>query len=278
MHSFGLTERWLVLAEFPLVVNPLALALSGRPYIENYSWKPEPARASRSSTARPARRTGGFQHRRLLRLPPRQRLRAGRRGGRRPVRLPRRGRDRGPLPRAPASRQARCEAPTLTPLPPEAAPTARSSANALAEREHRAAPDQLRRCNERPYRYVWGDGVGPSGWLERIVKIDTDDGAALVVGRARLLPRRAGVRRAPRGAGRGRRRAAVGRARRRRRALVPARARRRGPARARARRACPTTSRSASTGSSRARSQRLDGHAAAGAGKGGRAPRRLACR
>src|SRR5277367_1916203 len=41
MHSFGLTERWLVLAEFPFVVNPLALALSGRPYIENYRWKPE---------------------------------------------------------------------------------------------------------------------------------------------------------------------------------------------------------------------------------------------
>jgi len=30
-----------VLAEFPYVVNPLALALSGRPYIENYRWKPE---------------------------------------------------------------------------------------------------------------------------------------------------------------------------------------------------------------------------------------------
>ena len=40
MHSFGLTERWIVLAEFPYVVNPLALALSGRPYIENYRWKP----------------------------------------------------------------------------------------------------------------------------------------------------------------------------------------------------------------------------------------------
>src|SRR4029077_15659218 len=40
LHSFGLTERWFVLAEFPLVVNPLALALSGRPYIENYRWKP----------------------------------------------------------------------------------------------------------------------------------------------------------------------------------------------------------------------------------------------
>jgi beta,beta-carotene 9',10'-dioxygenase len=41
MHSFGLTERWLVLAEFPFVVNPLSIPLSGRPYIENYRWKPE---------------------------------------------------------------------------------------------------------------------------------------------------------------------------------------------------------------------------------------------
>ena len=41
MHSFGLTERWIVLAEFPFVVNPLSLVLSGRPYIENYRWKPD---------------------------------------------------------------------------------------------------------------------------------------------------------------------------------------------------------------------------------------------
>ena len=30
-----------MLAEFPYVVNPLRLAFSGRPYIENYRWKPE---------------------------------------------------------------------------------------------------------------------------------------------------------------------------------------------------------------------------------------------
>jgi len=41
MHSFGLTEGWLVLGEFPLVVNPISIPLSGRPYIENYRWKPE---------------------------------------------------------------------------------------------------------------------------------------------------------------------------------------------------------------------------------------------
>lgn len=41
MHSFALTERYAVLAAFPLVVNPLRLGLSGRPFIENYVWKPE---------------------------------------------------------------------------------------------------------------------------------------------------------------------------------------------------------------------------------------------
>ena len=41
MHSFAMTERYLVLVAFPLVVNPLSLALSGRPFIENYKWKPE---------------------------------------------------------------------------------------------------------------------------------------------------------------------------------------------------------------------------------------------
>jgi beta,beta-carotene 9',10'-dioxygenase len=38
MHSFGLTERHFVLAEFPYTVNTLKLATSGRPYIENYAW------------------------------------------------------------------------------------------------------------------------------------------------------------------------------------------------------------------------------------------------
>ena len=61
MHSFGLTERWLVLAEFPLVVNPLALALSGRPYIENYSWKPELGTRFTLIDRASGEATGGFQ-------------------------------------------------------------------------------------------------------------------------------------------------------------------------------------------------------------------------
>lgn len=40
IHSFGMSERYLVLIEFPLVVNPISLLLWLRPYIENFRWKP----------------------------------------------------------------------------------------------------------------------------------------------------------------------------------------------------------------------------------------------
>jgi carotenoid cleavage dioxygenase-like enzyme len=41
MHSFATTPDHVVLTECPLRVNPLRLALSGRPFIENYVWEPE---------------------------------------------------------------------------------------------------------------------------------------------------------------------------------------------------------------------------------------------
>ncbi len=78
MHSFGLTERWIVLAEFPLVVNPLALALSGRPYIENYRWKPELGTRFTLIDRASGKTAAGFKTRGMLRLSPRQRLRGRR--------------------------------------------------------------------------------------------------------------------------------------------------------------------------------------------------------
>ncbi len=41
MHSFGITERYVVLSEWPIVVNPLDLLLRGKPFIENFEWQPE---------------------------------------------------------------------------------------------------------------------------------------------------------------------------------------------------------------------------------------------
>jgi beta,beta-carotene 9',10'-dioxygenase len=38
MHAFGMSGRYLILSEYPLRVNPLKLAFSGKPFIENYTW------------------------------------------------------------------------------------------------------------------------------------------------------------------------------------------------------------------------------------------------
>jgi beta,beta-carotene 9',10'-dioxygenase len=41
MHAFGMSGRHLILAEYPLRVNPLKMAFSGKPFIQNYAWKPQ---------------------------------------------------------------------------------------------------------------------------------------------------------------------------------------------------------------------------------------------
>ena len=42
LHSFALTERYVVVVEFPLVVSPLSLLLpSNKPFIERFEWAPE---------------------------------------------------------------------------------------------------------------------------------------------------------------------------------------------------------------------------------------------
>jgi len=41
IHSFALTPSFVVLVEYPLVFKPVELGLSGRPFIENFKWKPD---------------------------------------------------------------------------------------------------------------------------------------------------------------------------------------------------------------------------------------------
>lgn len=41
MHSFGMSSHYLILTEFPLVVNPLHLLLGRKPFIQNYRWEPQ---------------------------------------------------------------------------------------------------------------------------------------------------------------------------------------------------------------------------------------------
>ena len=41
MHAFGMSGRHLILTEYPLRANPLKLAFAGKPFIQNYVWRPE---------------------------------------------------------------------------------------------------------------------------------------------------------------------------------------------------------------------------------------------
>lgn len=41
LHSFGLSPRFIVLAEFPLLVQPLKLLFQVKPFIENFTWLPD---------------------------------------------------------------------------------------------------------------------------------------------------------------------------------------------------------------------------------------------
>ncbi|MFY9578617.1 MAG: carotenoid oxygenase family protein [Gaiellaceae bacterium] len=43
IHSFALTPSFVVLVEYPLVMRPIDLGLSGKPFIENFKWKPDRA-------------------------------------------------------------------------------------------------------------------------------------------------------------------------------------------------------------------------------------------
>ena len=178
MHSFGLTERFFVLAEFPLVVSPIRLALSGRPFIENYRFRPELGTrfslVDRSSGAVAGRWRAepcfAFHH-----------INSFERDGEVVVDV--------------------CAYPDATIVEDLYLDRLRSGAGVhsgnptrfvLAPGADETTGEPLSgdgtglelprinygRCNERPYRWVWGNAVGPSGWLERIVALDTERGIA----------------------------------------------------------------------------------------------------
>lgn len=41
MHSFAITENYIVFTEFPLVVKPLDLIMKGQAFIKNFTWQPQ---------------------------------------------------------------------------------------------------------------------------------------------------------------------------------------------------------------------------------------------
>lgn len=41
MHSFAITENYVILTQYPFVVKPLDLILKNQPFIKNFSWQPQ---------------------------------------------------------------------------------------------------------------------------------------------------------------------------------------------------------------------------------------------
>lgn len=173
-HSFGLTPNWFVLAEWPFVVNPLSIPLSGRPYIENYRWKPDlgtrfwllPRHGGSALGPFETDAWFGFHHINAyeeeggsvvadvcvypdsgiindLYL---DRLRAGKPVGK------------------PEVRRFRID------------PQSGVTSERLVEQGFELPRINYGRCSERPYRYSWGVGTGDSGWLDAIVKADLTEG------------------------------------------------------------------------------------------------------
>lgn len=174
MHSFGLTERWLVLAEFPFVVNPPALALSGRPYIENYRWKPELGTRFTLIDRHTGNATGGFDSDACFAF---HHVNAYEDGGDVVVDLcayadPTIIEDLY-LERLRAGKAITSAAPTRFRLRLSDRSVSREL---LADGDIELPRIDYGHCNERPYRYMWGVGCGPSGWFERIAKLDTYHG------------------------------------------------------------------------------------------------------
>jgi beta,beta-carotene 9',10'-dioxygenase len=184
MHSFALTERYAVLVEFPLVVNPLRLAVGARSFIESFRWRPERGTGfvivDRAQGRLLGRVVGepffAFHH-----------VNAYEDAGELVIDLCAYDdpgiiddlyldvlRGSGPARRTQARatlRRAR--------LAPDGTSVAMER---LAEAPFELPRIDYGRHNARPYRYVYG--VGPrspeSDWLDQIVKVDASSGAAAV--------------------------------------------------------------------------------------------------
>jgi carotenoid cleavage dioxygenase-like enzyme len=173
MHSFGLTLRWLVLVEFPLVVNPISIPLSGRPYIENFRWKPERGTRVTFVDRSSGKATGPFETEPCFAF---HHVNSFERDGEIVVDMCtyedaaivsdlymgnlRAG---GPI-AEPELRRLR--------IHPERGEV--TSERVVDDGQVELPRINYGRCNERAYRYIWGVSNSGSGWVDTIVRIDLE--------------------------------------------------------------------------------------------------------
>ncbi len=189
MHSFGMSEDHLILTEFPLVVNPIDLKLSGKPFIQNYRWQPERGlvfhivEKDTGSLVRTAKMDASFAFHHVNAFADGDGLAVD------VIAYP----DAGIIDQLYLARLR-----AGTPLDATGVLTrfhVPLSGDAPVTREVLAAiPLELPRINYeahagKPYRYVWGTGIETKGdFLDSIVKIDTETGKVATWHAAGLYP------------------------------------------------------------------------------------------
>lgn len=186
MHSFGLSERYVVLSEFPLVVHPMNLVLARGPFAETFAWEPERGTTltvvdRRDGSVRGRFRTDpffSFHHvnafedeagRLVVDLCAYEDAEI--------VRSLFLDRLRGTAPTGagvPNAFLTRCEI-DLT--------SGQVSVRRLSETPLELPRINYGAVNERPYRWAWGAARGADApadaFIDRIVKVDVESGAAL---------------------------------------------------------------------------------------------------
>jgi beta,beta-carotene 9',10'-dioxygenase len=174
MHAFGMSGRYLILAEYPLRVKPLRMALSGRPFIENYRWRPEQGTRFQVIDRRSGALRGTYETEAFFCF---HHVNAFERGSELVVDLVAYKDpgvidalyldDDGPRGELPASELRRY-----------VIDLNRRSVRfeALADGSVELPRIDYGRRNTRAYAYAYFTGGGP-GWIDRLVKVDVRDGA-----------------------------------------------------------------------------------------------------
>ncbi len=180
MHSFAITERYVVLVEFPLVVVPVAIPLSGRPVIENYRWRPQRGTRFRVIELETGKLRGTYEGEPFFAF---HHVNAFERDGELVVDLC--AYDDDEIVRDLYLDNLRQEHPEL---PDPELRRCRLRLDGSSVEYERLADVGLelpridyRRCNGRAYRYVYGVGQRDGGdFLDRLVKVDIECGEANV--------------------------------------------------------------------------------------------------
>lgn len=179
VHSFGMSERFLVLVEFPFVVNPARLALSGQPYIRNYRWEPERGTRLLVVDRASGELAGSFRTDALFAF---HHVNAYEEGDELVVDVCAYA-DPSVIDALYLDAVRRDDAP----LPPVHLQRFRLDLRSGAISQERLLDEVVElpridygRRNGRRHRYVWGTGQRDGGWIDRILKADMDERSATV--------------------------------------------------------------------------------------------------